>query len=98
VAKEKDWFVNGEEQTFAVVRGPVESRWVLRSREPGRNEANELPHRKRIPRTFAIGTKEVTMEQVQRFRPKYSWPERFSPGRDTPAVSMNWYERGYATG
>ncbi|HVK10392.1 MAG TPA: SUMF1/EgtB/PvdO family nonheme iron enzyme [Gemmataceae bacterium] len=89
----KDWFVNGEGQTYAVVRGPVEFTLGSPTTEPGRIEAHEPPHRKRIPRTFAIGTKEVTVEQFLRFRPnRDSVGKRFSPGPDTPAVALTWYD------
>ncbi len=92
VVKGKDWYVNGEGQTFAVVRGPVEFTLGSPLSEPGRIEVNEPPHRKRIGRTFAIATKEVTVAEYLRFSPKYEWAMRFSPGPDTPAVAMTWYE------
>jgi formylglycine-generating enzyme required for sulfatase activity len=60
--------------------------------EPGRFEVNEPAHRKRIGRTFAIATKEVTVEQFLRFRPNHSWLNHYSPGPDTPAVAMTWYQ------
>ena len=92
VAVGKDWFVNGEGQTYAVVRGPVEFTLGSPKTEPGRIEVNEPPHRKRIPRTFAIATKEVTVEEFLRFRPKHNWTKQYSPGPDTPAVGMTLYE------
>jgi formylglycine-generating enzyme required for sulfatase activity len=88
----KDWFVNSEGQTFAVVRGPVEFAMGSPASEPGRIELNELPHPKKIGRTFAMATKEVTVEQFLRFRPNHAWLKRFSPGPDTPAVSISWYD------
>lgn len=92
VAGKRDWFVNGEGQTYAVVRGPVEFALGSPMTEPGRNEVNEPPHRKRVPRTFAVGTKEVTVEQFLRFRLEYNWAKRYSPGSDTPAVTVTWYD------
>ena len=93
VAEKRDWFVNGEGQTYAVVRGPVEFTLGSPETEPGRSEANELPHRKRIGRTFAIGTKEVTVAEFTReFRPNHSWAKRYSPDQDTPIVNVTWYE------
>ena len=75
-----------------MVRGPVEFTLGSPVSEPGRTEQNEPPHRKRISRTFAIGTKEVTVAEFLRFRPKHDWLKRYSPGADTPAVTMTWYE------
>jgi formylglycine-generating enzyme required for sulfatase activity/tRNA A-37 threonylcarbamoyl transferase component Bud32 len=86
------WYVNGEGQTFAVVRGPVEFTLGSPVTEPGRVAGNEPPHRKRIGRTFAVATKEVTVGQFLRFRPRHDWIERYSPGQDTPVVSLSWYE------
>ena len=89
----KDWFVNAEGQTFAVVRGPVAFQLGSPFTEPGRPTGNdrENQHPKRISRTFAIATKEVTVEQFLRFRPKLKWNEPHSPGPDTPAVRVTWY-------
>jgi serine/threonine protein kinase/formylglycine-generating enzyme required for sulfatase activity len=92
VAEKRDWFVNGEGQTFAVVRGPVGFTMGSLPSEPGRIEATEPAHRKRISRTFAIATKEVTNAEFHRFRPKHAWVKRRSPGEDTPVVSVNWYD------
>jgi len=92
VAVGKDWYVNGEGQTYAVVRGPVEFTLGSPATEPGRIEVNEPPHRKRIGRTYAIATKEVTVAEFLRFRPNHSWTKRYSPGPDTPAVSVEWYD------
>ncbi|MBM3983938.1 MAG: formylglycine-generating enzyme family protein, partial [Planctomycetes bacterium] len=92
VAQGKDWFVNGEGQTFAMVRGPVEFQLGSPLSEPGRIADNERPHAKSISRTFAVATKEVTVEQFLRFQPKHEWTKRYSPGPDTPAVSMTWYQ------
>ncbi len=91
VAVGKDWFVNGEGQTYAVVRGPVEFTLGSPESEPGRIAVNEPAHQKRIGRSFAIGTKEVTVAEFLRFRPEHSWVEQYSPDQDSPAVEMTWY-------
>jgi tRNA A-37 threonylcarbamoyl transferase component Bud32 len=92
VGHDRDWFVNGEGQTYAVVRGPVEFTLGSPGTEPGRIPVNEPPHRKRIGRSFAIATKEVTVEQFLRFRPRHFWVERYSPDRDSPVVGVTWYQ------
>lgn len=92
-----NWYVNGEGQTFAVVRGPVEFRMGSplnepdRPREPGEADT-ELPHRKRIGRTYAISTREVTVAEFLKFRPKHSWPKKYSPDPNGPAVGVTWYD------
>ena len=91
VGHDRDWFVNGEGQTYAVVRGPVEFTLGSPATESGRF-ADETAHPKRIGRSFAIATKKVTVEQFLRFRPRHRWTERYSPDRDSPAVAVTWYD------
>jgi formylglycine-generating enzyme required for sulfatase activity len=92
IATEKNWFVNSEGQTFAIVRGPVEFDMGSQETEPGRVEVGEPMHRRRIERTFAIGTKEVTNAQFRQFRPnRKGVAKAYSPGLDTPAVEVTWY-------
>ncbi len=79
VAVGTDWYVNGEGQTFAVVRGPVEFTIGSPPSEPGQL-SQETAHRKRIGRSFAIGTKEVTVAQFLRFRPGHNWTKRVQSG------------------
>ena len=57
----------------------------------------ETLHRERINRRFAIATKEVTVEQFQRFRranPKIQhwYTEKYSPDPHGPQISVIWYE------
>jgi formylglycine-generating enzyme required for sulfatase activity len=88
----KDWYVTSEGHTCAVVRGPVEFTLGSPLTEPDRVERNEPPHRKRLSRSFAIGTKEVTNEQYLRFRADQMSEKRYSPDPDSPMVSVNWYD------
>ncbi|MCE9565115.1 MAG: SUMF1/EgtB/PvdO family nonheme iron enzyme [Planctomycetes bacterium] len=89
--RQKDWYVNSEGQTYAVVRGPVEFALGSPLTEPGRS-MSEPPHRKQISRAYAISTKEVTVEQYLRFRPNHSWTKRYSPDPDSPIVTVTWYD------
>jgi formylglycine-generating enzyme required for sulfatase activity len=86
----KDWFVNGEGQTYTVVRGPVTFRIGSPPSEPVRSD-DEVAHEKRIGRSFAIATKAVTMAEYQRLRAGYEKGNRYSPGPDTPAIGLSWY-------
>ncbi|HEY3789849.1 MAG TPA: formylglycine-generating enzyme family protein, partial [Urbifossiella sp.] len=87
----KDWFVNGEGQAYATIRGPVEFKFGSPALEKGRFSDEDL-HSKRIGRTYAIATREVTVEQFLRFRPNHYWEKRYSPCQDTPAVRVMWYD------
>jgi formylglycine-generating enzyme required for sulfatase activity len=86
----KDWFVNGEGQTYSVV-GPVEFTMGAPPGEPGAFNQYATAHQKRIGRTFAIATKEVSVEQFRRFQPDYARAADFEPAPDTPAVRITWY-------
>jgi formylglycine-generating enzyme required for sulfatase activity/tRNA A-37 threonylcarbamoyl transferase component Bud32 len=91
-AGRRDWFVNSEGQTFAVVRGPVSFTLGSPPTEQNRAEGGEVAHPMRIDRTFAVATREVTVAEFLRFRPTHSWWKQYSPGLDTPAVSVTWYD------
>jgi formylglycine-generating enzyme required for sulfatase activity len=70
-AQQRGWYVTSEEQTFAILRGPFDFRMGAPSDEPGREPGPDSPdeplRRVRIPRSFAIGTKEVTVAEFRRF-------------------------------
>lgn len=68
VSKTRNWFVTKQGDTLTVIRGPVEFMMGAPGYEPGRDKSDtEALHRERIPRSFAIATKEVTVGQFQRF-------------------------------
>jgi hypothetical protein len=64
---DRRWFLNGQGQTFAVIAGPVEFRTAAPKTDTESAPGNEPSRHIRIPRRFAIGAKEVTVEQFQRF-------------------------------
>ena len=89
------WYVNSEGQTFVVIEGPVEFMMGSPITDPDRH-SDETLHRQLINRRFAIATKEVTVEQYQRFlkeNPKIARLEidRFSPEPTGPMNGMTWY-------
>lgn len=63
----QNWFVSKSGHTFAVMQGPVEFTMGAPLYEPGREKTDEPPHSVRIPRSFAIAVKEVTVGQFQLF-------------------------------
>jgi formylglycine-generating enzyme required for sulfatase activity len=66
--KDHNWFITKQGVTFSVIRGPVEFTMGAPRYEPGRDKTDtEALHRERIPRSFAIATKEVTVGQFQLF-------------------------------
>ena len=96
----RDWYVNGQGQTFAVVRGPVE---FLMGSPEGEDDrmADEIPHRVRIGWSFAIATQPVTVVQYARFldqnpsllrMDKHETVTPHIPSPDCPIVGVDWYD------
>jgi serine/threonine protein kinase/formylglycine-generating enzyme required for sulfatase activity len=86
------WYVNRQGDTLAVVREPVEFWMGSPPGEPGRRD-NETLHRRRIPRSFAIATQEVTVEQFERFLKAHPDPEpRTRPEDGVAVASLSWFE------
>ena len=94
---DRRWYVNGQGQTMVLVPGPVEFRMGSPGSEAGRNSGREIPHLRRIGRSFAIASKSVTVEEFQRFvkeRPdmrRSNTSSEFSPDVDGPILFVTWY-------
>jgi formylglycine-generating enzyme required for sulfatase activity len=61
-------------------------------RDGGPEGRAELQHRKQIGRTFAIASKEVTVEQFLRFRKDHHYSKDYSPSGDCPVNVVTWYD------
>jgi formylglycine-generating enzyme required for sulfatase activity len=64
--------------------------------EPDRIPVNEKPHRRVIPRSYAIMTRPVTMAEWQEFRKDRpdvagDYLERYSAGPAGPMIQVNWF-------
>jgi formylglycine-generating enzyme required for sulfatase activity/tRNA A-37 threonylcarbamoyl transferase component Bud32 len=94
-AKEKappQWYVNGQGQTMAVIPGPVEFLMGSPATEAD-HRYEEVLHRQRIGRSFAIAATPVTKEQFLHFLPKFSHPEmKRYPELTCPIGGVVWYE------
>ena len=91
------WYVNGQGQAFAVVEGPVEFLMGSPKTEPDRVAEHEMRHRRIIPRSFAIATHEVTVEQFQRFAAearggRHAYTTRYSPDQGGPQIEVSWFD------
>jgi serine/threonine protein kinase/formylglycine-generating enzyme required for sulfatase activity/tetratricopeptide (TPR) repeat protein len=94
----RHWFINKHGQTFAVIDGPVAFRMGSPGTEPERSAVGEAPRQVFIPRSFAIATKEVTVEQFREFlktHNQYNIPlrilQRISPDPRGPWIAADWY-------
>jgi formylglycine-generating enzyme required for sulfatase activity/tRNA A-37 threonylcarbamoyl transferase component Bud32 len=88
----RPWHVNGQGQTLVVVPDGAAFWMGSPGDEAGRIAVNEPLHRVRIPRSFAIATKEVTVEQFLRFQPEHRYLAKYSPRPDGPMVDVTWYQ------
>ena len=85
------WYVNGQGQTFVVIPGPVEFTMGSPTSEKDRSD-DEVQHKQKIARTFALSAKSVTQEQFRQFDEGNRRGEiQFHRMADLPAVVINWY-------
>jgi formylglycine-generating enzyme required for sulfatase activity/serine/threonine protein kinase len=98
------WYVNGQGQTLTVIPGPVDLLMGSPESEPDR-VPDETRHRRKIPRSFAIGTKPVTVAQFRRFleanpaveklffdkRQVGELLKKHCPDEDGPIILVSWY-------
>jgi formylglycine-generating enzyme required for sulfatase activity len=84
------WYVNGQGQMMVVIPGPVEFVMGSPPTEGGRRD-DEIQHKKRISRAFAVAAEPVTVGQYGRF-------ERGEPDTATntrtaefPVVGISWF-------
>ena len=95
---DRRWLVNSQGQTFAVIDGPVEFRMGSPPSEPDRIAATELPHRRIIPRRFAVAAREVTVEEYQEFVKDnpgvvdHARNDKFSPDPKGPMNGVSWFD------
>jgi hypothetical protein len=69
VEGKRQWYINRQGQTMMVIPTPGEF-WMF--------DGNQK-HRRKIDRSFAIASKEVTVDQFRRFRKEHQWSEPFAP-------------------
>jgi serine/threonine protein kinase/formylglycine-generating enzyme required for sulfatase activity len=82
IARGRQWYVNSEGQTMAVVMKPGEF-WM--------GEGPER-HRRTIARSFAIATKEVTVDEFLRFRKEHNALKEYAATGNCPVISVTWFE------
>lgn len=82
VEGKRQWYINRQGQTMVVVAKPEEF-WM--------GEGEER-HRKRIDRSFALASKEVTVQQFLRFRKDHKLNGIVAPTDDCPVNRVSWYD------
>jgi formylglycine-generating enzyme required for sulfatase activity len=90
------WYLNGQGHTLALVPGPCEFLMGSPEDEQGRGKDEGL-HPRRIPRSYAIGTREVNVEQFKRFLKENPAVARHRTeidelGPEAAVSSVDWFE------
>lgn len=82
VEGQRQWYINHQGQTMMAVPRAGEF-WMGEGKDR---------HRREIGRSFAIGSKEVTVEQFRQFRKEHGDFQDRSPASDCPVLGVTWYE------
>ena len=86
-----NWMTGPNAHEFAIIKGP---RTFLMGSVPqtlSRNNYRETLHTRRIARSFALATKEVTIAQYRQFEPEFDYAENLGRTPDCPINSISWY-------
>ena len=86
------WHVTPHGDTLAVIE-PATFEMGSPPDEPGRR-AEEVQHRRLIPRTYGIAMREVTVAEYMEFDPdfKIKIARRFAPEDTCPIINIKWYD------
>src|SRR5690348_17299261 len=88
------WYVTArQEHTLAVVPGPARFTAGSPEHEPDRRP-DEKPHRRHLPRSFAVATKEVRVRQFPEFLKVNPGADRHRPDvepDDGPVRGVTWF-------
>src|SRR5262249_49133654 len=84
------WYVNSQGQTMVVIPGPVEFMMGSPPTEYGRH-FDEVRHRRRIGRTFAIAAKAVTVKDYLAFRKEHAYTKWHAPREGCPVPETGWH-------
>jgi eukaryotic-like serine/threonine-protein kinase len=85
------WQLGPNGHTFVVVPGPLEFWMGSPEHEEGRYEFERL-HYRRIDRSLAVATTEVTLEQYKKFRRGHVPDPHFGTDPECPVNTVSWYD------
>jgi serine/threonine protein kinase len=83
VRRDRGWYVNRAGQTLVIIRGPGEA-------PPGQKTGPKAPAWG--GRSFAIGSKEVTVGEYREFKHDYLHPSKREVPADYPVSGVSWHE------
>ena len=90
------WYVNPAGHTMVLIDGPVDFNMGSSPSDPIRQE-EETYYRRRIPRRFAIASKEVAIDEFQTFakemrKASHVYNKRYDPDPDGPIVGVSYFD------
>jgi hypothetical protein len=90
------WYVNGQGQTMVVIPGPVEFMMGSPPSEAGRKSGAEgrleTQRWEQLDHSYAIASKEVTVEQFLKFWKNHTYENQLAPQADCPMNWLSWYD------
>ena len=86
------WNVDKHGHTLSHVQGPVEFYMGSLAQTVDRNNHREMRHKKRIGRSFAVATREVTVEQYLKFIPDFGFSYNQSRTPECPINGTDWLD------
>lgn len=88
----RGWIIDGQGHTLTVIRGPIEFQMGSVPQTKRRIAAQERLRTKKIPRSFAVATKEVTVDQFLRFQADFRYQKSDSRRPDAPVNDVDWVQ------
>ncbi len=88
----KRWFVNVAGDTMVIVPGPTLFRMGRSARDPVWENEKNPRHNRRIDRTYAIASKEVTVRQFLKLCPGHEYDRKVAPSDDCPINKITWFD------
>ena len=95
--QDRSWYVTPRGQTMVIIRGPVEFRMGSPRTEVDRN-VDEIQHRRRIGRSFAIASTPVTVTQFLDGIDNAELVEQWrgvTRSPDCPLPAVSWYQAAF---
>ena len=85
------WTVGPNEHTLVILEGPLEFQMGAPPAGRGAYYGSPVLHYRRIDRSIAVATKEVTLRQFQLFREQHHNEARYGDEPECAAINISWF-------
>ncbi len=86
------WEEGPNGHTFAILPGPLDYWMGSPEGEDGRRSESEQRHYRRVDRSIAVATMEVTADQFRKYKPEYNPQGRAAGEPGAVANGISWYD------